>query len=478
MLLLTACRAVPPRGGASRPRPVLATWEYEVRASADLELWVDATFSGQAEGALQVDESAEPFVRELAVADGSAFRSIALKDARWSDACAPVCRVRYRMQLRDVAARLADVDVALGAGDAVIAAPSTWAVHPPHATPGARYRFHVTTPPGIRFVTGVRPAKTGAPDTYEADVDGLDESALSAFGRLRVQRLGSKGIDAALSSGFALPDDALIAWLDAELSAVTRYLGRPPDDRLLVIVVPGTSEATRGETLGGGGASVLVRLGTQVTRERLLDDWVVAHELIHVGFPSIGRQHSWLSEGLATYVEPVARARAGLVSAEQVWQDVVEGMPQGLPREGDHGLEGTREWGRVYWGGALYFLLSDLQIRDRTNGARSLDDAVRGVAMSGANVEVRWSLDQVLAVGDRATGTTVLHDLYARFGLAPGAEDLPALWARLGIRREGRTVVFDDRAPWARFRTAITAREPSLAAVPHRKEKKVGSDFR
>lgn len=81
-------------------------------------------------------------------------------------------------------------------------------------------------------------------------------------------------------------------------------------------------------------------------------DWVVAHELVHLGFPSVDESHHWMEEGLATYVEPIARARAGQLLAAKVWSDLVEGLPQGLPAPGDRGLDHTPTWGRTYWGGA------------------------------------------------------------------------------------------------------------------------------
>jgi hypothetical protein len=67
---------------------------------------------------------------------------------------------------------------------------------------------------------------------------------------------------------------------------------------------------------------------------------------------------------------------------------------------------------------------------------------------------VRWPLERALAVADAATGTRVLQDLYATMGAASGPVDLPALFARLGVSRQG----FNDQAPLAKLRASITAR--------------------
>jgi predicted metalloprotease with PDZ domain len=166
----------------------------------------------------------------------------------------------------------------------------------------------------------------------------------------------------------------------------------------------------------------------------------------------------WLEEGLATYVEPLARARAGLLSDERVWRSFLRGMPNGLPRAGDRGLDHTPTWGRRYWGGAIFCLLADLEIRRRTDNRRSLDDAVRGIVAAGGNIAVRWPLARALAEGDRATGVPVLTELHAKMGAAPVPVDLEGLWKRLGVSLRGRSVAFDDTAPLAAVRRAMTSR--------------------
>ncbi|MBK5199285.1 MAG: hypothetical protein JJE37_13570 [Methyloceanibacter sp.] len=57
---------------------------------------------------------------------------------------------------------------------------------------------------------------------------------------------------------------------------------------------------------------------------------------------------------------------------------------------------------------------------------------------------------------DKATGVTVLSDLYEKMRAKPYAPDLDALWRDLGISRDGR-VTFDNDAVLAPIRRAITA---------------------
>jgi hypothetical protein len=53
-------------------------------------------------------------------------------------------------------------------------------------------------------------------------------------------------------------------------------------------------------------------------------------------------------------------------------------------------------------------------------------------------------------------GLTVLADLYRELGLASGpAPELGELWRRLGVRRAGGRISYDDDAPLAGVRRAI-----------------------
>jgi hypothetical protein len=458
VLAATACTGLPaqaPTGSASA-----FIWQYDVSLDEGGSLSIEALFSGPAKDGFSIETKAEPFVEALSVYEGSTFRPIGWHDAVLRTACASQCRIRYRFRLKDAALALNDVDLALAAGPTLFAPPSTWLAHPTNVAPG-RYRFRVTTPQNVPFATGVRRSRPAAGGTFEAGTKDFEESNFAAFGPLRARRIAEPEVDLVIAPGLRLSDASIVDWAKTEFGLVTGYLGRRPSDALALFVLPGTSEVTRGKTLGGGGASVLLRVGTSVTRANLMDDWVLCHELIHVGLPETDATQAWFSEGLASYVEPVIRASGGLLPKEKFWKDLVDGLPQGLPAPGDRGLAFDDSWGRTYWGGALYFLLADLAIRERTNGVRSLRDAVVAIAATG-NVEAFEPLDGILGIGDRATGTNVLKELHARLARAPGSEDLDALWKRLGIVRNGVTVGFDEAAPDSALRDSITTRASSL----------------
>lgn len=213
-----------------------------------------------------------------------------------------------------------------------------------------------------------------------------------------------------------------------------------------------------GHAFGFPSAHLSISVGVDSAEPDFADDWITTHEMVHLALPSVPPQHHWIEEGLATYVEPIARARLGELSPQKVWGDMVDGMPNGLPQPGDRGLDYTHTWGRTYWGGALFCLLADLEIRRRTENRKGLEDALRGILKAGGNLESAWPLSRALATADRAAGVTVLEDLYAQMRASPVAPDLGGLWRQLGVERRAGTVIFVDAAPLAAVRKAITQR--------------------
>ncbi len=111
------------------------------------------------------------------------------------------------------------------------------------------------------------------------------------------------------------------------------------------------------------------------------------------------------------------------------------GLPNGLPGPGDEGLDHTHTWGRTYWGGALFCLLADVEIRRRTENRYGLQDALKAIVEAGGNIEADWPLPRALQIGDQATGVSVLTELYERMSSKPVETDLPRSSTRTAIWR-------------------------------------------
>ena len=169
----------------------------------------------------------------------------------------------------------------------------------------------------------------------------------------------------------------LTAWISTAASAVTAYFGRFPVAHYQIVIEPvsGRSGVLSGTTWAEGGAHSRIHIGEHTRTADLDRDWVLTHEMVHTAFPDQPPSHHWIEEGISTYVEPLARSWTGHYPTAKVWTDLVDGLPNGLPRDGDGGLDHTHTWGRTYWGGALYCLLADVEIRKRTQNRFGLEDA-------------------------------------------------------------------------------------------------------
>ncbi len=272
-------------------------------------------------------------------------------------------------------------------------------------------------------------------------------------------QIGGATIDVSLDPA-PLPDlrKLVLDWISTAARAMTTYYAKFPVPHLAIAVNFDDREGVHaGRAFGWKHAHISISVGRSTTGADFADDWTITHEMVHLAFPSVAENHHWIEEGLATYVEPVARARAGDLLPQKVWGDMFDAMAQGLPKSGDRGLDFTHTWGRTYWGGALYCLLADIEIRKRTRNRLGLEDAMRGILNSGGNIEVEWPLARALQVADQAVGVPVLEELYDHMKATPVSPDLPQIWKELGVDRRAGTVVFNDSATLAPIRRAITS---------------------
>ena len=269
---------------------------------------------------------------------------------------------------------------------------------------------------------------------------------------------GRSRIDVVVENGaFDISKPGLLDWVRSAAQSVTTYYGRFPEPHILIRITPVPEEGIRrGVTYPWNGGLITILVGAGTTPAGFQSDWELTHEMVHLAFPSVAENHHWIEEGIATYVEPIARVRARHFDVTEMWYEVVRDLPQGLPAPGDQGLDNTHTWGRTYWGGALFCLLADIEIHRETQNRKGLDDALRGILNAGGNITVDWDLQKALRMGDEATGVPVLENLYEKMKDSPYDVDLDALWKELGVARNGTTVVFDDRAPLAATRKAIT----------------------
>lgn len=272
--------------------------------------------------------------------------------------------------------------------------------------------------------------------------------------------IGSSRIDVQLDSPSLYPiSPMLLAWVDRSAQIVSQYYGRFPVDQVnLIISGSASSKVSGGKQYSGKSPTITITAGEHVTPDTLRKDWVMVHEMVHLALADLPQFNRWLGEGLAVYIESVARVQAGDLDEKFVWRGLMEGMPNGLPKAGDKGLDNTPTWGRRYWGGAIFCLVADIEIRRQTNNRHSLRDALRAIVDAGYTTNIDSLLPPILALGDHAVGVDVLLPQYQRMKDDPGTLDLELLWESLGIRVAADSVEFDSSAELAYIREQIMRR--------------------
>jgi hypothetical protein len=319
------------------------------------------------------------------------------------------------------------------------------------------YRWIASVTVAALAMLGALPSRANAQSEFMRG----DRMPYDAFDKLAKSDIEVPGgvIHVGFAPGnIALPKDKIFDWVKTSAKAVATYYGRFPVNALRLLIVPVDGPRVRGGTTWGyRGAAIRVMFGRDSSEDDLRRDWIMVHEMVHTALPDMPERYNWLSEGLAVYVEPIARVQAGDMAAKEVWQAMMHDMPKGLPQAGDEGLDNTDTWGRKYWGGAMFCLLADIEIRKQTSNKFGLQDAMRGVIAAGGNHEVDWSIDRILTTADKAVGVNAMTRLHDQMGTKPVSPDLDSLWRDLGLRMQGESLVFDDTAPLAAIRKAITA---------------------
>jgi predicted metalloprotease with PDZ domain len=418
---------------------------------------VDATLERAPADQLVIEGSAAA-VRDVALVEG-AGRVERRGDAWVIDACRTRCRVRYVVDLDALAAGCRRMDCTHPVGDAVLGQASAWMLRPePQGT--ATVRLRVRGDASARFATGLRSDGQGG---YVMSSAQLGEASYTAIGTLRASNADVPGARlqvVLLGEPLAMGDAAVVAWIHDAAACVSQLFGRfPVDATIFVVPVPGADEVVFGRVMSLSGASVVLLFGSDAVPASAPRDWVVVHELFHLGCPSFVGEGHWLEEGLATYYEPILRERSGWRSEADLWSDFVHEMPRGLRKQDSPAsLEERDDIDSTYWGGALFALLADVGIRTATAGARSLDDALRAVLAQHGDATHEASVADFLRSGDQAVGVGVLSEVHERWAVRGDNTDLPALWRSLGVeaQADGGVVLHDD-APLAAVRRAIAA---------------------
>lgn len=360
----------------------------------------------------------------------------------------------YRVDLGRMSERYDAIDIAARFGTSLLAPSASFLLEPEPLPVGLPVSVRVRDDAPLAL--GLR--RDGS--VYSIEAHELKAATYAAFSPRALHHLELPGqaLSVALLDGeLDLPREVLWRWVETFARAVIGFYGAAPDPQLFIVLAPSPGErgVRFGKLLPESAPGIVVLLGEHTSERELYSDWILVHELFHVGSPSFDGEGRWFDEGLATYFEPIIRVRSGYLAERELWREFFERMPQGAGTLTGAGLAQAEAFAEIYWGGALFCLLADVEARVRTNDARGLEHGVRGVLRAGGVASEVWSLADALAVADRAIGVPVLAQLERRYGAQGAPLALSALFDALGVRARGGRVELDEAAPLASVRRAI-----------------------
>jgi len=182
-------------------------------------------------------------------------------------------------------------------------------------------------------------------------------------------------------------------WILRAARAVSGYLGKFPVPQVIINIHQIPGDEIHGTTYGG--RRIEIRLGKNVTSLALKNDWTMTHEMFHLGFPETDDDYNWMGEGLATYLEPLARARVGdllKTRSGAIWCAAC--LKVFLKKMTKVWITPTPGEEHTGWG----LVLVSRRSRDsrKTENKKSLDDAIVIILKKGGDGSHHWSPDEIL----------------------------------------------------------------------------------
>ncbi|GAB4196902.1 MAG: hypothetical protein Tsb002_30560 [Wenzhouxiangellaceae bacterium] len=355
-------------------------------------------------------------------------------------------------------------------GGDIVTKPEHWLLQPRQPVDDGDLRLRFDLPADIN-VSAPWPQSTNTNGEVEYRIGRTPSTwdAQVAFGRFEVERLTvGDGVLrlAILNSEPPVDIEDTRRWVREAAAATLAVHGHfpQPEPQTLVVPVGRQREAVPfARVLRGGGVAVQFYIDPTRPLREFSSDWTATHEFSHLLLPYVSRRDAWLSEGLASYMQNVLRARDGRLSEQQAWSKLNAGFDRGkrgTRRSNSGGNESNRgSWRnntmRIYWGGAAIWFLADVELRRRSNGQLSVDTALAGIHNCCMNPGRMWSARDLMAELDRITGEDVFMDLYYRHHDLQHFPDVDSSLSRLGIKTRSNSIRMNDSMPESKLRQQI-----------------------
>ena len=442
---------------------------YTIVVDSELtELRVTACFPGKLPSALSAsDQRAASFLQPTRIGPRTEIDPIARESRISPKSWEPDGCTAYRVDLR-AAALATRAHRYRRRSSAVLLPAGTWLWLPTEQSRFDAIELRFELPTGMAISAPWELVQRSQNRTvYRIGQTPNEWSVLVAIGRFQLESIEVPGamLRLAVLDGRPPADmDNVRAWIRHGALSVTKLYGRfpIPSPQVMVIPIGAKSESVPwGQVLRGGSPAAQLYIDQTRPLREFIVDWTLVHELCHMVLPYVGHAEPWLYEGIATYYQNVLQARAGTLSERRAWQKLHEGFERGLHdtnqeltlADASESMHRTGAYMRVYWSGAAIALLADLTLRRR---GQSLDGALSKLQRCCLPSNRKWTARELMDTLDKLTDSRVFSDLYAQHTQAVTFPDLTEAYLQLGLQVNDDTLHFDDTAPSAHIRIAIT----------------------
>lgn len=201
-------------------------------------------------------------------------------------------------------------------------------------------------------------------------------------------------------------------WLHESMFSISQIYGRFPVHHAQILVIPIGEQKEAipwAEVQRAGLPAVHLFIDQNRPIAEFKQDWTTAHEFSHLLLPRIEYRDRWLSEGLASYYQNIAKVRAGLLTKTQAWNKLIAGFAKGRKTMKTH-LRDSRATKHIYWGGAAIFLLADIQLRQLEQPS-SLDEVLDKLQKCCIPSDTLWSAKQLTNTLDQLSHSRIFSGL-------------------------------------------------------------------
>ncbi len=442
---------------------------YDVRVSSALNsMQVQLCFADEVPAALStVSDVAHRALEQLSINGKSVSARYRTRQKIYLPELAPGQCLQYRVNLSVAMTERSVPKAASHESDEILLRVSSWLWLPDVDSPAKLITLTFELPEGFNVSVPWRPIQSGADSrSFELGSSPADWPSLMAIGRFYRENISLADATLRLAVLGRLPvsgQTKIRDWIEHGAGSIMNIYGRFPLSSAQVLVVPTgkyDEPVPWGQVLRGGAPAIQLFVDASRPYEQFIQDWTLVHELAHFLHPNLGMGGSWLSEGLATYYQNIAQARAGTISALRAWQKLHNGFQRGIKEtkkgrtlayEALH-MSDSHHYMRVYWSGAAIALLADFSLREK---GQSLDEVLSRFQQCCLRPYRYWSSREFMHTLDDLSRTTVFSELYKEHVTSDQFPDLGSVYQQLGLQVKNGKLSFNKDANADRIRRQI-----------------------